>query len=199
MESVGVLIEYLRRDYRQTIASIVNLTSHGEITFDLLYAIMVPRSTVVTHCPITGELRALQLVSATKIPTPAGFLYNLICEGIDSDDSEDPNAVGFFRTQSRILLPDFDGTVKITSLDAYPIQFHPREAELRHSLVSRGRKWSALVGIHHMDYNGTAAFKCQGKVVNNNVRSTFCRAAESFADLPTVELSSHDRQMYALG
>jgi hypothetical protein len=199
MESVGVLIEYLRKDYRQTIASIENLTSHGEITFDLLYAIMVPRSTLVTHCPITGELRALQLVSATKIPTPSGFLYNLICEGIDSDDSEDPNAVGFFRTQSRILLQDFDGTVKITSLDAYPIQFHPQEAEIRRSLVSRGRKWSKLTGIHHMTYKGTAAFKCQGKVVKYNVRPPFCHWADSFADLSAVEFSRHDRQMYAFG
>ena len=171
LASVDVLVDYLRRDYRQTIASIENLTSHGEITFDLLYAILVPRSTVVTQCPITGELRALQLVSATKSATPAGFLYTLICEGIDADDSEDPNAMGFFRTQSRVLLPDFDGTVKITSLDAYPIQFHPQEAEIRRSLISRGRKWSKLTGIHHMTYKGTAGFKCQGKVVKYNVRS----------------------------
>lgn len=175
MASVDVLLEYLRRDYRQTIASIENLTSHGEINFDLLYAIMVPRSTVVTHCPITGELRALQLVSATKIATPAGFLYSLICEGIDGDDPGDPKAAGFFRTQSRVLLPDFDGTVKITSLDAYPIQYHPQEADLRRSLVARGRKWSKLSGIHHMSYNGTAGFKCQGKIVKYNVRHYLCR------------------------
>jgi hypothetical protein len=42
MASVDVLVEYLLRDYHQTITSIENLTSHGEITFDLLYAVMVP-------------------------------------------------------------------------------------------------------------------------------------------------------------
>jgi len=169
--SLDVLIEYLRRDYRQTIASIENLTSHGEITFDLLYAVMVPRSTVITHCPVTGELRALELISFTKIPTPSGFLCNLICEGIDAEDSEDSNSITFYRTQSRILLPDFDGTVKITSLDAYPIQYHPQEAELRRSLIARGLKWSKLTGIHHMSYKGTAGFKCQGKIVKYNLNS----------------------------
>jgi hypothetical protein len=169
--TIDTLTEYLRKDYRQTLASIENLTSHGEITFDLLYAILVPRCTVLSCCPVTGELQALQLVSATKISTPAGFMYNLICEGIDAEDSEGANAVGFFRTQSRILLPPFEGTVKITSLDAYPIQFHPQEAEIKRSLIARGRKWSKLTGIHHMDYNGTAGFKCQGKVVKYNLNS----------------------------
>jgi len=171
MASVDVLIEYLRRDYRQTIASIENMTSHGEITFDLLYAVMVPRSTVITHCPVTGEIRALQLVSITKVATPSGFLYTLICEGIDADDSDDSSSTGFYRTQSRIILPDFEGTVKINSLDAYPIQYHPQETELRRSLVARGLKWSKLTGVHHMSYKGTAGFRCQGKVIKYNLNS----------------------------
>jgi hypothetical protein len=167
--SVDVLIEYLRRDYRQTITTIENLTAHGEITFDLLHLVMVPRSTVVTSCPVTGELRALQLASLAKTPTPCGMMYTLICEGIDANDSEDSKSPVFFRTQTRILMPEFDGTVKITSLDAYPIQYHPQEAELRRSLVARGLKWSKLTGIHHMNYKGTAGLKCQGKILKYNV------------------------------
>jgi hypothetical protein len=122
MASVDVLVEYLYRG--QTVASIENLTSHGEITFDLLYAVMVPLSTIVTRCPVTGELRVIQLVSAT----PAGLWYSLICEGIDADNSGAP---GFFKTQSRTLLRKFDGTVKITALDLYTIKYHPREVEIR--------------------------------------------------------------------
>lgn len=171
---VDVLIEYLRRDYRHTIASIENLTSHGEITFDLLYAVLVPRSTLITHCSVTGEIRALQLVSITKTATPCGFMYTLICEGIDVDEYEDSNSTDFYRTQSRIILPDFDGTVKINSLDAYPIQYHPQEAELRRSLVARGLKWSKLTGVHHMSYKGTAGFQCQGRVVKYNASLTLC-------------------------
>lgn len=174
LSTVDILIDYLRKDYRTTVAAFENLTSHGEITFDLLFALMVPRSIMVTTCPVTGEPQALQLTSATKIRTPSGFIYNLICEGIDGDDSDTPNAKGFCRVQSRVILPSFNGTVKLTSLDAYPIQFHPREAELKRSLIARGRKWASLTGVqaHHMHYKGTGAFKCQGKVIKYNVRDT---------------------------
>jgi hypothetical protein len=172
VSTVDVLIEYLRQDYRSTVAAIENSTSHGEITFELLFAIMVPRSIMVTTCPVTGELQALQLVSATKSCTPSGFIYDLMFDGIDFDDVDDPTARGFGRVQSRILLPSFAGTVKITSLDAYPIQYHPRESELRQSLIARGRTWAGLTGIHHMHYKGTGGFKCQGKVIKYNVRSS---------------------------
>ncbi|TBU30370.1 P-loop containing nucleoside triphosphate hydrolase protein [Dichomitus squalens] len=84
--AVGVLLEYLRKDYRGTLARIASLTAHGEITFDLLYAILVPRTTIVTECPVTGEPRALQILSATKIVTPMCSLYSLVCESIDSTE-----------------------------------------------------------------------------------------------------------------
>lgn len=42
-ETVKVLVdEYLRKDYRATLATIEHMHSHGEITFDLLYSVMVP-------------------------------------------------------------------------------------------------------------------------------------------------------------
>lgn len=172
--TVDSVIDYIRKDYRATVASIENLTSHGEIKYDLLYAILVPRTIIVTTCPSTGELQALQLVSATKVCTPGGSLYTLICEGLDVQDSEDPATKSFFRFQTRLIIPEFKGTVKINSLEAYPIQYHPFESELKKTLIERGRKWANLTGIHHMSYKGTAAFKCQGKIVKYNVSVLTC-------------------------
>jgi hypothetical protein len=188
LSTVDVLIDYLRKDYRATVASIENLTSHGEINFELLYAIMVPRTILITKCPMTEELQAVQLMSATKIKTPCGWAYTLICEGIDVNDSDKK---GFYRYQTRLLIHDFDGTVKITSLDAYPIQYHPQESEISQKLVARGTKWSSLRGIHHMNYQGTAAFKCQGKVVKYNVCSLGYRAVCS-SERFTAQLPNHD-------
>lgn len=84
LPTVSVLLEYLRKDYRATLAKIANLTAHGEITFDLLYAILVPRTILVTECPITGEPRALQLLSATRVDAGMCSVYTLLCESIDS-------------------------------------------------------------------------------------------------------------------
>ena len=84
--SVGVLLDYLRKDYRGTLARIANLTAHGEITFELLYAILVPRSVVVTECPVTGEPRALQILNATKVENEMCSYYNVFCESVDSTE-----------------------------------------------------------------------------------------------------------------
>ena len=53
--TVDVLIDYFCKEYRTTIASIENLTSHGEITFEFLYPILVPQTIMVTMNPITKE------------------------------------------------------------------------------------------------------------------------------------------------
>lgn len=190
MSSVGTLIEYLHKDYRTTIASIARLTSHGEITFELLYAVLVPRSLLLTSCPITGEPRAVQLVSATKVVTETGrAFYDVLCESLDADDEEyvDSHAHSadaelrkagagrrFGRVSHRIIIPGFQGTLKINELDTYPIKYHVNEAELRKALIARGRKWAAYQGVHHVQYKGTAAF-CTGgnggckRVVKYNV------------------------------
>ena len=59
-------IELLRRDYAATLAKVASLTAHGEITFDTLFALFVPRTIVLADCPVTGEPRAFELVSATR-------------------------------------------------------------------------------------------------------------------------------------
>lgn len=173
--SIGVLLDYIRSDYRTTLASIANLTAHGEITFDLLYAVMVPRSILVTECPITKEPRALQLVSVSKVCTLTGGLVDMVCESIDAFDTEsqiDPRGTGpsaeveaqkagagkaFGRVQHRVIIPLFKGTRKIASLDAYPIEYHANPEQLKRSLITRGQKWLALRGIHHKQYKGPAS------------------------------------------
>lgn len=178
--ALGVLIDYISRDYRGTIAKIKNLTSHGEITFDLLYAVMVPRTILVTECPNTGEPRALQLVSATKVKTMGVGFYDLLCEGVDAVDhtnngnpndwsannntnslDQEVNNAGlgksFGRVQNRVIIAPFKGTVPINSLDAYPFKYHTNEEALRKKLLARGEKWVGLKGIHHMQYKASAS------------------------------------------
>lgn len=170
LATVNVLVDYIRKDYRATIATIDNLTSNGEITFDLLYAIMLPRTVLVTTCPLTEELQALKVISGNTVRSSSGMaLFVLVLEGIGLEDVKDPSAQSFLRTQTRLIIPDFDGVVKINSLDAYPIQFHPSEAELRQSFITRGQKWSKLAGIHHASYKGTSGVRTKEKILKYNV------------------------------
>ncbi|KIP07742.1 hypothetical protein PHLGIDRAFT_117812, partial [Phlebiopsis gigantea 11061_1 CR5-6] len=173
MSSAGVLIDYLRRDYRSTLGTLARMTTHGEISFDLLHAVFVPRTILITACPTTGEPRAVQLVSASKVISNSGRgLYCLTCESVDEDDGDDvlqfvgggmaASERAFGRVSHQIVIPQFGGTVKICELDAYPIKYHPNEAALKEALIARGRKWAHYRGIHHVQYDGRAvAYKME--------------------------------------
>ena len=87
LEGLTTLLDWLRTNYRTTLARIASLTAHGEITFDLLYGILVPHSILVTRDGATGELRCLRLLTA-RIEHCGGDerRYVLSCEGVEMAD-----------------------------------------------------------------------------------------------------------------
>jgi Domain of unknown function (DUF7025) len=170
LSCVNILLSTLSTDYRGTIASINKLTSHNEITFDLLYALLVPRSIFVARCAITGLPRLFKLESFTRTQVDGRSVYQLMCESVDLIDRPVSHTVGVGKVQTTILLRHFKGTAKIDSLDAFPIQYHADEAKLRESIIKRGNKWVSLIGVHHMQYDGLAAVKCDDKAIKHNVR-----------------------------
>ena len=202
-----MLVDYLRKDYAATLAKVANLTAHGEVTYDTLFAVFVPGTVVVAACPVTGEPRAFELVSANKVSMTSTGVYELVCESVDADADAEPHAGGgaaptfnpaapafnpaapafnpaappfippmppspgcpdpelaraggraFGRVQNRIFVPFFRGTVKIDSLEVYPVQYHATPSALEAKLVARGQKWLALRGVHHMQYEGPATY-----------------------------------------
>ncbi|KAI0755321.1 P-loop containing nucleoside triphosphate hydrolase protein [Daedaleopsis nitida] len=172
LASLRVLLEYMRRNYRQTLARIASLVSHGEITFDLLYAILVPGTVIVRRCPITRETRAVRLRSATKSVNSCGqWFYSLRCEGLEEmvkgDDDDDDDEIGWSDEGTKVkrfgwghnqaMVAEFSGVEKIHRLSAFPLQFHPDPTALCAMLVARARKWVALSGVHHVQYRGTGS------------------------------------------
>ncbi|TFK89400.1 P-loop containing nucleoside triphosphate hydrolase protein [Polyporus arcularius HHB13444] len=85
LEGLTTLLDWLRTNYRSTLAKIAHLTAHGEITFDLLYGILVPHSILVTRDGATGELRCLRLLSARR---DGEERYILNCEGVEMADPQ---------------------------------------------------------------------------------------------------------------
>lgn len=172
--SIRTLVAYLRKNYQSTLAQIDNLTSHGEITFDLLYAILVPRTVITTRCTETGEPRALNLLSATWSDT----CYTLYCQGVegaaaDDDagtaDIEPANATPSFGLYQICLhIAVFKGTRRINTLSAFPIEYHSDAEAIRARLVRRGRKWAVLNGIHHVAYRGLATDEMGSKYSVSN-------------------------------
>jgi hypothetical protein len=162
-----LLLSSLSTDYRTTISKINRLTSHSEITFEHLYAILVPRTIFVTRCAITGLPRLFKLIGFQRTPLGGKPLYQLTCESVDLIDRNTTQTVG--RVQTTILIKYFKGTTNIQSLDAYPLKYHPDEGKLRETLLQRGKKWVALIGVHHKQYDGVAALKVEDKLQKHSV------------------------------
>ncbi|KIJ54631.1 hypothetical protein M422DRAFT_41879 [Sphaerobolus stellatus SS14] len=166
--TVKVLIDYLQEDYKATLAKIKTLTSHDEITFNLLWAIFVSDEIIVKRNSQTGDWQAYKLVSGTFGPMPGRLLpaFILTLESIDIGSGNT-----FVKTTIVENMPLFTGVAKITSLAAYPLRFHPKQQGLKETLLSRGTKWAALAGgIHHVYYKGSAKAPSGGTEYNVDSR-----------------------------
>ncbi|KAJ7464897.1 hypothetical protein B0H11DRAFT_1814831 [Mycena galericulata] len=200
LSSVNLLLSFLSADYRSTIATIDRLTAHGEITFDLLYAIFVPRTLVVARCAVTGLERLFQLQYFTRTAVDGVPVYQLALEAVDLVDRPLTQSVAVGRVSTSIYIPYFKGAARIDSLDAFPLKFHGAEAQLRETIIQRGKKWVELIGVHHMQYSGIAALKVMGKLMRHNVkgrimvdRATFHRLNANYAfPTPVPPKSEHD-------
>ncbi|KZV98726.1 P-loop containing nucleoside triphosphate hydrolase protein [Exidia glandulosa HHB12029] len=155
-DHLKLLLDYIRAEHASTLAEIASLLSHSEITFDLMWSILLPGTVFFTHCSVTGEPRAYRLISSDKL-TPHGGVpfWRLECEYIEATGAR--NAGPRFGFSDRTIdIPLFKGTVKIASLRAYPMKWHPREEEMRARLIARGKRWQELDGVHHRHYNAVA-------------------------------------------
>lgn len=96
-------------------------------------------------------------------------MYQLSMESVDLVDRVATRSVVVGKIQTTVCLRPVRGTVKIDSLDAYPIKFHPDEEGLRETIMKRGKKWVSLIGVHHKQYDGIAALKGSDSLSRHNV------------------------------
>lgn len=154
---LDLLLKYLDSEHRTTLLQIQNLQDHEEVSFDLLWYILVPRTLFFLPCPVSGEPRVAKLISGNTHTGAFDQKYwDLKLEYTDASGSTDANSPVFGRAVLDIMINSFKGTKKITSLAAYPLSLHPQADELAEKLIERGQKWAGLDGCHHMRYDGIA-------------------------------------------
>jgi hypothetical protein len=156
-EHLFFLISFLDTEYATTIRKINDLVPHGQITFDLLWAILLPHSILFTTCETTNEPRAVRLRDLKKESHWLdGESWQLSCDYVDAiGDSPSPRPQ-FEWADVSLKIQNFDGVVNITQLSLYPIKFHPNGDEVRANLIARGRRWIDWNGFHHVHYSGVA-------------------------------------------
>ncbi|OSC99297.1 P-loop containing nucleoside triphosphate hydrolase protein [Trametes coccinea BRFM310] len=176
-----VLLKFMRDNYGATLSEIESLKARGETTFSLAYAFLVPGSIVVSRCEVTKRIRAYRLQQITKHPGR----YSLVLSSLEAATlaAEDMpgtalgGAVGGERSRlpfgmhsKTVGLESFKGVKKINALRVYPLQFAADPEALRTALVKRGRKWAALNGVHHVQYDGIATHPAE-RVTQSDVHS----------------------------
>ncbi|KAI0649716.1 hypothetical protein C8Q79DRAFT_1006062 [Trametes meyenii] len=174
MGVLNLLLKYLRENYGMTLSKIIHLTSYGEISYDLLYAILIPRSLVVARCAITGERRVYRLIAASK----GMRRYQLTClsvcaadpPGRDADSKAEGGPEGDPRPNGGPATPN-----ALSRQSSTPYLFIPFNdtdpSGLKARLAERGSRWVSLQGVHHVQYNGRGIMQGSGSLVTYNVDS----------------------------
>lgn len=162
LKHLNFFIRFIEDEYRQELAEINSYLKHGEITFDLLWVILLHRAPLLTDCLTTGQPRLVWLKEASRHCSGGRTGYFFSVEGIDSNPRRSAatswqveNKYGYADVPMRPIW-EFTGAMKISDLSAYPVQYHPDLNSISLHLYQRGLNWDTLQGMHHMHYTGTA-------------------------------------------
>ena len=148
------LLGHLKTTYASDLHTVRSLNEQGITTFDLLWAILTPGVILYTTCTVTSEPRTVRLIRAfKKVGFGKRLFWKLQCEYVDVAGT-DNSLFGF--APASFELDEFDGSVPISSLPTYPIDWSPSAKSLKEDLLKRGKAWSNLTAIDHRYYDGIA-------------------------------------------
>ena len=164
LEHLEFLISFIKDEYRDLVSEISSYLQHGEITFEHLWAIMLHHVPLYTTCTVSSQPRILWVNGTRNVEIEGRPACIVEAQGIDynaqfhSEDSGQQEKFGFSEVNVPLIW-EFKGAVKINQLAAFPLEYHPDLPKLREQLLSRGKKWANLQGVHHKYYTGNAYYR----------------------------------------
>jgi len=161
-EHMLVLTKFMKENLAKAIRQYESMVPNGYISYDYLQYLFRPCQLVVS---LHDELKEC---------------FYIIASGERSNSSNDERLLQFvglcwkydgktFGPCYEILkIPQFSGVRKILQLELVPLNLiAPKaQAELRQSLISRGKRWRALVDVSHCEYNGESIMRPAIRAVN---------------------------------
>lgn len=148
-EHAELLREVLVKEFKSLIDTSQDMKSKRVMTFEHLWTLFQPGSTVYTRQD--GQETALTLTSTRYGQDAKGVpCFWCSCKFVDWDGSK-------WGTQKlSVAIPAFTGTRSISSLKVYPIEYHHEGDTIRTRLIERGAKAEALAGANYRGYSGVA-------------------------------------------
>ena len=179
--------DVLFEELKNAIAAKIDLVKNGVITFEYLWTIFEPQTLV--YSVSNGKECVFKLNSsstATDQRRGLDFLQ-LLCWSVDWDGTK------FGRHDVYLQDYEFAGTTPISSLSAYPLEFHPEKEQLVQRLVLRGKLFERFAGYHYKAYRGVALGYSRCGMVRHNVESRIiidCDAHNRFMPNNAVSFNS---------
>ncbi|KAK6221246.1 ATPase [Colletotrichum tabaci] len=164
-QHLKVLLKYLDKDYAHIKKSLYPMLENGLITFDLLWALYKPNTLIYTTTyGSPDEPRVFKVEQAEKLNSMTkGEFYWVDGKYLEFDGKQ----FGYGTLCEEV--PEFRGARKISSLSAFPLDFHKDKEGIKAALVERGKKFVQLGGVHYRSHQGLAYYKKKKAVVKVNV------------------------------
>ncbi|KAL9129214.1 MAG: hypothetical protein Q9217_002283 [Psora testacea] len=166
LKHLELLVDFIKTTYKSTAQCLLSLLEDSEITYDLLWALFKPNSMVYSTCFGTEKLRYVMYDSGEEGETSNGLkYYKMECRCLDYDGHV------FGESPIDLAIVKFRGKKRISTLNAFPLQYHPDAKGVRRRLVECGRRFVSMLGPHYRHCQGTAFYIKEGEAVTVSVDS----------------------------
>lgn len=191
-QHLDLLIRHIEETHRSVTDNLLPLLEHGEITFELLWALFRPNQILFSECPGTEKPRAIKYDSGELITQLGVQKFRIEGRQLDYDGKL------FGEVSIRPCIEKFHGRKRIVDLNVFPLEYHSDEKNVRAELVNCGRKFIQLMGAHHRQYHGCAFTYIKDDLVKFDVRGRIMVDAKFFHErnpnhyTPRINHSVHD-------
>jgi hypothetical protein len=168
VDELGVALQYITQDYASTQASLDSLSEHDEISFDLIWALFPPNTTVYTKNNLLREDQVCKLQKGEYGSLPSGgrfFELNLRYISHDGDK------LGW--AEQTMHISSFEGAKKVCNLNVVPLSKLPTKDVLCAELKKRGKRYLELLDAPngtYQEYTGAAVTENRDVVVENEYK-----------------------------
>lgn len=176
-EHLQLFHDVLFEELKNAIAAKTDMVKNGVITFEFLWTIFEPQTLV--YGVSDGKECVFKLNNTSNgTDQRRGLDYlqlNVWC--VDFDGTK------FGQNHTNLQNYEFGGTTPITSLSAYPLEFHPGKQQLIQKLVLRGKLFERFAGYHYKAYRGVALGYGRCGMIRHNIESRIiidCEAHNRF-------------------
>ena len=166
LKHLNLLVEYIRAAYISTSSRLASLLKNREITYDLLWALFKPNMEIYTTVLDAEKPACCRYDSGKERTTNGGLTYfHVECRLLDF------NGQVFGEVSTALGIGQFQGAKRVDWLEAFPLEFHEHQKEMKEYFIKCGRQFTSLMGQHHVQYRGNAFYIEKGEYVEVPVDS----------------------------